>query len=103
VIASIDESANGRASAVPATASAPGVVAARNSRMPATGSTAITVAPDGASRRVSLPVPAATSATVAGAVMRSASASHATASSGYEGRARSYAAASAPKPLLATS
>jgi hypothetical protein len=49
----------------------------------------MTRAPVGASSRVSLPVPAATSQTTAPEPIRQRSTIHATASAGYEGLARS--------------
>ena len=74
------------ASAVPSRARAVGPIAARIS---ATGSMAITSQPSAASGRVSLPLPAARSTTVRPGRRPSASASHAIASGGYSGRARS--------------
>ncbi len=65
--------------------------------MPGVGSTAITRAPRPASRRVAMPVPAPTSSTFApfsGRPVRRSSSSKS--SSGYEGRARSYSAATEP-------
>ena len=82
VTTSTDASGSGIASAVPSTTWAVGTVARACSRMPSTGSTAVTVAPSSTRRRVSLPVPAARSQTVVPAVIPSWVASVATASSG---------------------
>ena len=61
------------------------------------------VAPNGTRRRVNLPVPAARSRTVRPGPSPRLSASHATASGGYDGRTRSYVSASLPNPCSATS
>ena len=58
-------------------------------RIDSSGSTATTAAPVGTSSRVSFPVPAARSTTTVPGPSRRCSASHATASAGYPGRARS--------------
>jgi hypothetical protein len=58
-------------------------------RMPALGSTAITVPGSACRTRVSLPVPAARSTTVLRGPTPSRCASRATASGGYDGRERS--------------
>src|SRR5436305_1482955 len=97
VRASAAPSAKGIDSAVPSTTSMPGTRPTSSSRMPATGSTAMTVAPVRTSRRVSLPVPAARSTTVRPARRSSCSARKPTAAAGYEGRPRSYASAAGPK------
>jgi len=89
VTASSEPSRNGSCSAVVATIGTLGNTSRKVARMPATGSAAIKYAPAGTSRRVSLPVPAARSTTVAPGAMRKFSTNHATASGGYDGRAAS--------------
>ena len=102
-----DSSAKGSASAVADAMGTSGSASCSTPDMPATGSTASRTAPPswqyGTSSRVNFPVPAARSTTREPCCSCSASTSHATASAGYEGRARSYAPASVPKPTAATS
>ena len=82
VIAPRAPGANGSCSAVDATIGTPGHAAAKPARMPGTGSTPTIRAPVDVSSRVSLPVPAATSATRVPLPMCRCSTSHATASGG---------------------
>src|SRR3954454_76033 len=89
--------ASGRASAVPSRISASGTAAARWRRIPSTGSTATTEAPDGTRSRVSFPVPAPRSSTRRPSRSPRKSTIAATAWAGYEGRPRSYASAASPK------
>lgn len=82
VMASSAPVRTGRASAVPAATATPGTADRSSARIPPTGSTASTDAPVGMSSRVSLPVPAARSATTEPDPSRRASTSHARASGG---------------------
>jgi hypothetical protein len=80
---------SGIACAVPSWSSAAGTCSASSPRISADGSTATTRAPVETSSRVSLPVPAARSSTVAPARSPSRDVRSSTAARGYPGRARS--------------
>lgn len=84
--ASTDDSCSGKVSALPATRGTLASDRRRTARIPSTGSTATTNAPVGTSRRVSFPVPAARSTTVAPGRIPRFSTSQSTAEGGYDGR-----------------
>ncbi|MNR21689.1 hypothetical protein D3C85_1386030 [compost metagenome] len=81
-------SGSGMASAVPASTVASGSLAASWARISATGSTATTLAPVAANRRVNLPVPAPRSTTDLPGASPRVSRSQCVSSAGYSGRPR---------------
>src|SRR4029078_713552 len=99
-----DPGANGHDSATADTTGTRGSEAAGKRGRPSTGSTATSSwsSTRASSNRVNLPVPAARSHTRAPGDRSSEWTIQSTASAGYDGRARSYGAGSAPEPAAAT-
>src|SRR4029079_7709414 len=101
VTASTDPATSGIDSAVPSSTETSGSARSSAARIAATGSTATTSAPPSTRSRVSFPVPAARSRMRAAGPSPSSAARYAIASSGYDGRPRSYASAELPNPAVA--
>src|SRR5262249_9434702 len=94
--ASTESSATGIASARPASASASGTTSSSTPRIASSGSTAITRPKRGTRSRVSLPVPAPRSRTVAPGPSSRSAATRSISSPGHTGRPNSYSRAAFP-------